>query len=229
MIKALFFDAFRTLFDSFKTHIDATVMILERRGLDIDPDAFHEKWDEYILAGWKDGEFMLQWPMFEECLGKTFEHFGVMEYDAKADIQCWLDLVAGAPVFPEAAQVLQELEEKYIIAILSNTDNFEIGMCLRRHPLPVRHVFTSEDARCYKPNRRIFDDALAAAGVSAAEAVMIGDSQFADVTGAYNAGIKSIWINRTGKEPRPGLPLPDAELPDLMGVPAVIEKFNKPE
>ncbi len=226
MIKALFFDAFRTLFDSHGTHIDATRTILARNGLDIDPDAFHNKWDEFILSGWKDGEFMLQWPMFEKCLAMTFEFFHVENYDTKKDIHCWLDMVAGAPVFPEVETTLAKLEEKYIIAIVSNTDNFEIGMCLERHPLPVRLVVSSEDARCYKPNKKIFNDALAAAGVKSSEAVMIGDSQFADVSGAFSAGIKSIWINRLGSKPRLDLPAPDAELPDLTDVPPVIDGFN---
>ncbi|MFA6447929.1 MAG: HAD family hydrolase [bacterium] len=226
MIRAIFFDAFRTLFDSYKTHDDATHAIIEYHNLDIDPDVFHTKWDEFILAGWKDGDFILQWPMFELCLELTFKHFGVSDYDAKTGINFWLDLVAGAPVFPETLPVLDSLADKYDIAILSNTDNFEIGMCLKNHPLPVKKVISSEDSRCYKPNRKIFDDALSAFGVNADEAVMVGDSQFADVLGAANAGIRSIWINRNGKEPRADLPSPTAELSDLTGVPDVVRGFD---
>jgi 2-haloacid dehalogenase len=227
MIRALFFDAFRTLYDSYSTHADATRMIVELHGLDIDPEVFHTKWDEFILSGWKDGEFMLQWPMFELCLEQTFQHFGVSGYDTKTGIKLWLDLVAGAPLFPETKQVLESLADKFDLAIVSNTDNFEIGMCLKNHPLPVKKVISSEDSRCYKPNRKIFDDALRAFGITADEAVHIGDSQFADVLGASNAGIRSIWINRTGKPPRPDLPAPTAELPDLKGIQEVIFKMEK--
>jgi 2-haloalkanoic acid dehalogenase type II len=226
MIRALFFDAFRTLFDSYQTHEDATRKIVEYHGLDVDPDAFHAKWDEFILAGWKDGDFILQWPMFELCLGQTFEFFGVSKYDTKKGISFWLDLVAGAPVFPETLPVLESLATRYQLAIVSNTDNFEIGMCLKNHPLPLAKVITSEDSRCYKPNTKIFDDALNAFGISAGEAVHIGDSQFADVLGASNAGIRSIWINRPGKELRSDLPTPDAELPDLTGVLETVLGFD---
>lgn len=230
MIRAILFDAFRTLFDTFSTHERAARKIVENHGLSVDPDAFHDKWDEFILEGWRadglDGRFILLWPMFEKCLKRTFEFFGVQEYNAKTGIQEWLDLVASAPLFPETRTVIETLSHDYKIAIVSNTDNFEIGMCMKNHPLPVPHVITSEDSRCYKPNRKIFDDALAAVGVSADEAVVVGDSQTADVLGAHNAGIRSIWINRNRKAPKPDLPLPDAELPDLTGIPEVLKRFN---
>ena len=59
-------------------------------------------------------------------------------------------------------------------------------------------LITSEDVGVTKPDVRIFEVALAAAGVSPAEAVMLGDSWSTDVAGARAAGVRAVWLNRAG-------------------------------
>jgi putative hydrolase of the HAD superfamily len=62
------------------------------------------------------------------------------------------------------------------------------------------HVSAYPD-RHLKPHRRIFEAALAGAGVEAHEAVMVGDSLKADVEGALAAGMRAVWLRRAGDEP----------------------------
>jgi putative hydrolase of the HAD superfamily len=47
-----------------------------------------------------------------------------------------------------------------------------------------------------KPDPRIFEIALARAGVGPAEAVMVGDSWENDIQGARAAGVRAVWFNR---------------------------------
>jgi putative hydrolase of the HAD superfamily len=47
-----------------------------------------------------------------------------------------------------------------------------------------------------KPDRRIFEHALAAMGATGADAIHIGDSWAADVRGALGAGWRAIWYGR---------------------------------
>ncbi len=63
-------------------------------------------------------------------------------------------------------------------------------------------VVISGDLGVGKPDPAIFRVALARAGVSADAALMIGNSLRNDVVGAQNAGIRAIWVDRTG-EPLP--------------------------
>lgn len=44
-----------------------------------------------------------------------------------------------------------------------------------------------------KPNKRIFDLALEKAGLSAEDVWYIGDQYEADIVGAGNAGLHSVW------------------------------------
>jgi putative hydrolase of the HAD superfamily len=57
-----------------------------------------------------------------------------------------------------------------------------------------------------KPHPSIFEAALASAGVAAPEAVMVGDSLKADVHGALGAGLRAVWLRRSGGDSgdRPG-------------------------
>lgn len=59
-------------------------------------------------------------------------------------------------------------------------------------------VITSAEAGARKPSPAIFERALALAGVSAGEAVHIGDSLDEDVAGARAAGIEPVLVRRHG-------------------------------
>jgi len=60
-------------------------------------------------------------------------------------------------------------------------------------------MLTSEEAGVSKPDRAIFDQALARVGAKPSDAVMLGDAWAADVEGAQSAGIVPVWFNRSGR------------------------------
>jgi HAD superfamily hydrolase (TIGR01509 family) len=66
-------------------------------------------------------------------------------------------------------------------------------------------VIISEKVGLKKPHEGIFHLALSELGISAREAVVIGDSWKLDVLGARNAGISAVWFNRYEEKcPEPG-------------------------
>ena len=70
-------------------------------------------------------------------------------------------------------------------------------------------LVTSEEVGVQKPDARIFQVALEQAGAEAGEAVMLGDNWLNDIEGARAAGIRAVWLNRTGA------PHPDPSVPEL--------------
>lgn len=80
-------------------------------------------------------------------------------------------------------------------------------------------VVTSEAAAASKPDPRIFRTALAAIGCDPAEAVMVGDHPLRDVAGAQQSGLRGVWVDRGGGDPR-GV-VPDARIDDLGGLQAL--------
>jgi HAD superfamily hydrolase (TIGR01549 family) len=68
-------------------------------------------------------------------------------------------------------------------------------------------LVTSEGVGVAKPDPRIFEVALAEAGATRDEAVMIGDAWATDIDGAKAAGVRAVWLNRFGaRRPDPAVP-----------------------
>jgi len=59
----------------------------------------------------------------------------------------------------------------------------------------VDFVLISEEAGAYKPERVIFDLALANAEVAARRALFVGDTPSSDIEGAYKAGLQTVLVD----------------------------------
>lgn len=69
-----------------------------------------------------------------------------------------------------------------------------------------------------KPDVRVFHTACARLGVPPGEAVMVGDSLWADIAGAKQAGLRAVWYNPQHTALPPGAIAPDAEVRSLAEV-----------
>ncbi|MFM8320083.1 MAG: HAD family hydrolase [Chloroflexota bacterium] len=80
-----------------------------------------------------------------------------------------------------------------------------------------------------KPNPQIFHTALQALGAPPQRAVMVGDTLGADILGARNAGIFSIWITRRANRPANAAHAdtihPDAVIGRLAELPDLLERL----
>ena len=101
------------------------------------------------------------------------------------------------PIFEDTKEFFEK--SPVPIFIVSNIDTSDIMDALSYHGLSPASVFTSEDARAYKPRAELFNLALKKCGLSADEVIHIGDSISSDVKGASSIGIKPLWLNRFGK------------------------------
>ena len=67
-------------------------------------------------------------------------------------------------------------------------------------------IFISEEMGADKPSKAFFDACFAAIpGFRLEETVMVGDSLTSDIRGGSNAGLRTVWFNPHGKEPRPDI------------------------
>jgi HAD superfamily hydrolase (TIGR01549 family) len=92
--------------------------------------------------------------------------------------------------------------------------------------LPVR--IYSSTMKVIKPHPAIFERALAGLGVTAAQAVMVGDNPEMDVGGAQGAGMRGVWIDDRSK----GLPdgakvQPDAIIQRLGELIPVLDRWTE--
>ncbi|MBX3396110.1 MAG: HAD family hydrolase [Phycisphaerae bacterium] len=120
------------------------------------------------------------------------------------------------PLQPDAKAFLESV--KFPVCIVSNADHADAEAVVATHGLRVDHIVTSESTRSYKPDRRIFEAALAQTGWRRDRVIHAGDSLHSDVGGAMVAGIRSVWINRSHRIHDIGTHTPDHEFDDLMGL-----------
>jgi putative hydrolase of the HAD superfamily len=135
---------------------------------------------------------------------------------------------AEAELFPEAVDALAGARALARLALLSNTQSFDLDLLDRlglAEAIRVRGL--SAELGAVKPEPEAFDALAKRLGLFPGNLVMVGDNWNDDIEGALAAGWTAIWINRAGK-PRPDHD-PEAELvelPDLRQVPEVVERLQ---
>src|SRR5205807_7898153 len=80
----------------------------------------------------------------------------------------------------------------------------------------VDFVVSSHSAGWAKPHRAIFELAWKRAGVSAAEAVMIGNRYDDDIVGAKRFGARAVWKTSSAELPADAAERPDAVIGSLL-------------
>jgi 2-haloacid dehalogenase len=118
--------------------------------------------------------------------------------------------------FPEVRASLEETRARgWKLAILSNTDRDYIDASMERIGVPFELAIVASEIGSYKPAHRHWEEFAARTGADASRHVHVGASLFHDVAPARELGLRTIWINRLGEEPRPR---PDVELRTLSGL-----------
>ena len=101
-------------------------------------------------------------------------------------------------LFPYTIEILNYLKEKkYVLHLITNGFEKTQWSKLNNSGLGsyFTHVVTSETSNSLKPKKEIFDYAMGKAKANLAESIMIGDNLDADIQGAINAGMDSVYVN----------------------------------
>ncbi len=100
-------------------------------------------------------------------------------------------------LIPHAIEVLDYLKDHYHLHIISN--GFDGIQRNKMESSGIYHYFstivTSETMGARKPSKEIFEFALKVSKATVADSIMIGDSLMADIAGANNAGLDTIFYN----------------------------------
>ena len=118
-------------------------------------------------------------------------------------------------LLPNTVEILDYLKERYQLHILSNGFGDVQNIKLENSGIAdyFQVVVNSESTGFKKPDRRIFEYALAQAGAEVNNSVMIGDNLKTDIGGARNMGIFHVFFNANRLEHFQQV---DIEIQDLM-------------
>ena len=200
MIKAFFLDFYGTVVHEDGEVVKKISQLIYETGKAESPSEVDSFW-------WQDFQ-----NLFNNSYGNTFETQRALE---KKSIKHTLEKFASnenidklsnymfehwvkPPIFEESKKFFEI--SPLPIYIVSNIDANDVLRAIEFHQLSPSGIFTSEDAKAYKPRKELFELALNTTGLHADEVIHIGDSLSSDVKGASSVGIKAIWLNRFNKE-----------------------------
>jgi len=207
MLKVIFFDAAGTLF-----HLPRGVgyhyrQVLSRYSVERDERvlgaAFREVWSEIeppsLTPGPRPDDDRGWW---RDLVNRVLDRCGVgaQEVDRTPFFdELYAEFVRPAVwrLYPEVPEVLAALVERFELGVITNFDgryrSIAEQLGIAQH---FRHVIISSEVGADKPAPLIFQHALAAAGVTAAEALHAGDDPVCDWQGAAAAGLATFELKR---------------------------------
>ncbi len=210
--KHLFFDLDHTLWD-FDANAKATLaelylMFELNSRIKIAFEDFYPKylfhneilWDQYHkgLISSEDLKWKRMW--------RTMLDFKIADEPlARAMSGQFLDILPTKKrLFPHTIEILNYLKAKdYTLHLITNGFEKTQWSKLNNSGLSgyFTHVITSEGSNSLKPKKEIFDFAMAKAKSTLCESIMIGDNLDADILGAMNAGMDTVFVNHINAVP----------------------------
>lgn len=217
-ITTLILDVHRTLVDASGFPRDWIWRLMEKAGAAINFEEYYSRYDMLVKQ-------LFDWPaihpartirdIHRERLAIFYREYGVKR-NIEKDLEFLWACMGESHIYPEVPEVLRALKEKYRLALASNADNDDpLIQILMKNNFQFDAIVTSEAIQCYKPNSRFFQHVLEKLEVDRENALVIGDSLPADIQGAFNAGIKSVWLNRAGNAPGNQYPKSDYTIKNL--------------
>jgi putative hydrolase of the HAD superfamily len=204
--KHLFFDLDHTLWD-FDTNAKATLTELYSI-FDLDKKIntpfedfypkylFHNEvlWDRYHKGLISSDE--LKW----KRMWRTLLDFKIADEALAKELSGkFLEILPAQKIlFPYTLEILDYLSGKnYSLHLITNGFEKTQWSKLNNSGLGryFTHVITSETSNSLKPKKEIFDYAMDKANASLPQSIMIGDNLDADIQGAINAGMDSVFVN----------------------------------
>ncbi len=236
-IKAILFDMFDTLMLIEKEHafynpaVKSMHQYIVKNGIQVTFASFR---DAYIKARdllYEEADLKMEEPHFDLRVKNALQNLGftkeaqtsIVQGATNAFSQQFMSFVR---IDNNASQVLNELNSKYRLGIVSN---FAIPECVqqlleREHLTQLFEVIVISGAvNKRKPNPEIFDLALEKMQLDATDVAFVGDTVDADVKGAKDMGMKSVYIDRRPQKGLEEYP-PDYTIKTLNELPSIFEK-----
>lgn len=148
-------------------------------------------------------------------LGALLQTFGYDSGLADEAMAVFLDHRNRVEPYADVVPMLRSLADDYRLVSVTN-GNSDVART------PLRGLFnlslTAAAVGAARPHPALFEHALTWAGLTATQAVHVGDDPWLDVETARRIGMTAVWINRDGRVWPRELAPPAAEVVDLNGL-----------
>ena len=173
--------------------------------------------------------------ILESCLRK-FKVAGITKQQKQFLLKAYYAVSEAQWQLPyETLIVLRRLQgEGYRMAVISNAaDSANVHRQIEKARLAefLEQVLISNDLDMRKPDPRIFYRMLGVMNTDPDRVVMVGDTLDADIIGARNSGISSVWFTRWANAPGNAflrkVIRPDATIYSLLQLPRVLSRWKR--
>ncbi len=215
--EALTFDCYGTLID-WETGILAGLRpVLAAGGVEPPDDELLEVFAGFEAAA-EAGPYLRYRAILGHCLRKVAAHYGIEAEDA--EVAAFADSVGDWPAFPDSADALSRLHERFRLGVITNCDDDLFARSATRLRTTFDWVVTAQSVGSYKPDPRNFEVAFERLGLPRERILHVAQSLFHDHVVAKALGLTTVWINRRHDRPGAGATppadaRPDAAFPDM--------------
>lgn len=201
-ITDVFFDLDHTLWDFDRNSALAFENVFKKHKIELSLPDFLKEYEPINLIYWKKyrEETVTKEQLRRGRLTDTFDIFKmkfpmeIIDVLATTYIE---ELPVNNHLLLDTVEILEYLVTKYNLHIITN--GFQEVQYLKLNNSGIKKYFstvtTSEEVGLKKPHPVIFEIALKKACVSPQKSIMIGDSLEADIIGAKNAGMNTLFFN----------------------------------
>lgn len=213
MLKALLLDLDETLCDTLGANQRAMELMGEalaaQYGEQIDGQLVASRYVRGIYRDWSDsqrerylpiirdqGEAAFRLQLIRDLLAEQGVDGASQEAARALQDKFDSDRLEAFHFYPGILEFLVEARKLFTLVVITNGPEFSQIPKVEAVNLAayVDHIIIGGQEPEQKPARSIFDKALKLANCEAHEAIHVGDSLAADIAGAHNSGITSVWI-----------------------------------
>jgi 2-haloacid dehalogenase len=208
----LTFDCYGTLIDWEAGILAGLHAVLDARGMTADDEDLLERYARHEAAI-EAGPYLRYREVLARSLAGVCAELGV---EPRAEERATFGgSVAEWPAFPDSAEALARLHERFKLAVITNCDDDLFAASSRRLGTAFDFVITAQQVGGYKPGHRNFEVALERIDRPRDRILHVAQSLFHDHVPARALGLSSVWIDRRHDRPGSGATLPAAAAPVL--------------
>ena len=207
-IKAVFFDAAGTLIKPARSVGESYAAIAAKHGKEVSSTNITERFRTCFNAAprlafpgaTEDTVAALERDWWKSLVAQVFEPWSpfVRFEEYFAELFAYFASPNAWTLYPEVLETLTSLKERdLILDVISNFDSRLVRILDGLGAgAQFENIFVSSRVGYAKPDGRIFNAALSCHGLAPAQALHVGDSEINDLSGANQAGLKGILVER---------------------------------